>query len=112
MTQERAGDWACQRCGNHNFSFRHVCNKCQLTLEENDEMLMLKEKNQQKTAAFTPSTVQPLCPPANQSQVPFGNMSVDPFRPQVPAGMAGSVIHIHQHNTNCSFNSYQMPCQP
>lgn len=40
MTKERAGDWDCQRCGNHNFSFRYVCNKCQLTLEENDEMLM------------------------------------------------------------------------
>ena len=40
MTKERAGDWTCQGCGNHNFSFRYVCNKCQLTLEENDEMLV------------------------------------------------------------------------
>lgn len=43
MTQERAGDWACQRCGNHNFSFRHHCNKCNLTLQENDEMLVQRE---------------------------------------------------------------------
>ena len=32
LPQERAGDWVCQRCGNLNFSFRHSCNKCHLTL--------------------------------------------------------------------------------
>lgn len=29
-TKERAGDWICQRCFNHNFSFRESCNMCQL----------------------------------------------------------------------------------
>ena len=110
MTQERAGDWACQRCGNHNFSFRHVCNKCQLTLQENDEMLLVKEKNQEQ-AAFAANAVQPLCQPADQSPAPFGNISVDPFIPQAPTGM-GASVQIDQYYTNCSFNAYQMPCQP
>ena len=32
--QERVGDWTCQQCFNHNFSFRSTCNKCQLSQEE------------------------------------------------------------------------------
>lgn len=39
-------------------------------------------------------------------------MMGDQFLPQVPAGMGENVIHIHQYNNNCSFNSYQMPTQP
>lgn len=59
MTKERAGDWTCQRCGNHNFSFRYVCNKCQLTLEENDEMLVQLEASQPTVSAFSPQSNQP-----------------------------------------------------
>ena len=70
MTKERVGDWACQRCGNHNFSFRYACNKCQLSLEENDEMLLQNQKSSgsgaqpavdqssqmaQKSVAFVPT---------------------------------------------------------
>lgn len=28
---ERVGDWTCQRCFNHNFSFRDQCNMCYLS---------------------------------------------------------------------------------
>ena len=28
---ERVGDWTCQRCSNHNFAFRDVCNKCYMS---------------------------------------------------------------------------------
>ena len=28
---ERAGDWLCASCKNHNFSFRKNCNRCQLS---------------------------------------------------------------------------------
>lgn len=39
--QERAGDWVCSRCRNLNFSFRLICNRCQLTKKDsiklNDE---------------------------------------------------------------------------
>jgi len=112
MSPERAGDWACQRCGNHNFSFRHVCNKCQLTLQENDEMLLVKEKNQEQAATFAANAAQPLCQPADQAQAQFGNISVEPFIPQAPAGMGASAVQIDQYYTNCSFNAYQMPCQP
>lgn len=37
--QERVGDWACQRCFNHNFAFRDVCNMCYLSHIESNKML-------------------------------------------------------------------------
>jgi hypothetical protein len=37
--QERVGDWTCQRCFNHNFSFREVCNMCYLSHTESNKML-------------------------------------------------------------------------
>ena len=36
---ERVGDWTCQRCFNHNFSFREVCNMCQLSHADSMNML-------------------------------------------------------------------------
>ena len=36
--QERAGDWVCSRCRNLNFSFRVVCNRCQLTKKESTKL--------------------------------------------------------------------------
>ena len=35
---ERVGDWTCQRCFNHNFSFRDACNMCYLS--HSDSMAM------------------------------------------------------------------------
>lgn len=40
-THERAGDWICQRCNNHNFSFRTNCNMCHLSHELSDKMLSI-----------------------------------------------------------------------
>ena len=37
----RAGDWICQRCNNHNFSFRVNCNMCSLSHELSDMMLSI-----------------------------------------------------------------------
>jgi hypothetical protein len=37
--QERVGDWVCIKCKNLNFSFRVVCNRCQLPKVESDKML-------------------------------------------------------------------------
>ena len=34
---EREGDWSCYRCKNINFSFREICNKCQLSKEESEK---------------------------------------------------------------------------
>ena len=34
---EREGDWSCYRCKNINFSFRGVCNKCQLSKDESEK---------------------------------------------------------------------------
>lgn len=36
---ERVGDWTCQRCCNHNFAFRDVCNKCYMSHIESSKML-------------------------------------------------------------------------
>lgn len=35
---ERVGDWVCIKCKNLNFSFRVVCNRCQLPKSESDKM--------------------------------------------------------------------------
>jgi len=37
-TQDRAGDWTCHRCQNHNFSFREVCNMCSLSQTESQSL--------------------------------------------------------------------------
>jgi uncharacterized OB-fold protein len=34
--KERKGDWICAKCGNLNFSFRLICNRCQLDKKQND----------------------------------------------------------------------------
>lgn len=33
---ERAGDWVCVHCRNLNFSFRKVCNRCQIARSEHE----------------------------------------------------------------------------
>ena len=35
---DRSGDWVCQKCSNHNYSFRNFCNKCQMTYEDSQQM--------------------------------------------------------------------------
>jgi hypothetical protein len=35
---EREGDWRCAKCKNLNFSFRTLCNRCNLTKNESEEM--------------------------------------------------------------------------
>lgn len=34
-----SGDWVCQGCSNHNYSFRNVCNKCQMSYDESANLL-------------------------------------------------------------------------
>jgi hypothetical protein len=36
--QERVGDWVCIKCKNLNFSFRVICNRCQLPKMESEKM--------------------------------------------------------------------------
>jgi hypothetical protein len=36
--QERVGDWVCIKCKNLNFSFRVICNRCQLPKVESEKM--------------------------------------------------------------------------
>jgi len=42
---ERAGDWVCVKCKNNNFSFRVVCNRCQLSKIESDKLFQLHMNN-------------------------------------------------------------------
>jgi hypothetical protein len=35
---ERVGDWNCFKCKNLNFSFRVICNRCQLTKKESEKL--------------------------------------------------------------------------
>jgi len=43
--QERVGDWVCIKCKNLNFSFRLICNRCQLTKIESDKLFENYMKN-------------------------------------------------------------------
>lgn len=47
---ERVGDWICIKCRNLNFSFRVICNRCELPKSEND---MLYEKYMNDMANYT-----------------------------------------------------------
>ena len=42
---ERVGDWICFNCKNLNFSFRTICNRCQLSKEESEDMLVKYQMN-------------------------------------------------------------------
>jgi hypothetical protein len=42
---ERVGDWVCIKCKNLNFSFRVVCNRCQLTKAESEKLFDQYMKN-------------------------------------------------------------------
>ena len=37
--KERKGDWTCAKCGNLNFSFRIICNRCQIPKNESEMMI-------------------------------------------------------------------------
>lgn len=39
--QEREGDWNCFKCKNLNFSFRVICNRCQLSKKESENLTSL-----------------------------------------------------------------------
>mmetsp|Transcript_1009 Transcript_1009/g.1818 ORF Transcript_1009/g.1818 Transcript_1009/m.1818 type:complete len:108 (+) Transcript_1009:1290-1613(+) len=49
---ERSGDWICQKCSNHNYSFRSFCNRCNLSQVQSNEMLA-------KKAPFRPQQMSP-----------------------------------------------------
>lgn len=42
---ERVGDWVCIKCKNLNFSFRVICNRCQLTKAESEKLFDQYMKN-------------------------------------------------------------------
>ncbi len=43
--QEREGDWNCFKCKNLNFSFRVICNRCQLSKKESEQLTFLNRKD-------------------------------------------------------------------
>lgn len=45
LATPRVGDWTCQRCFNHNFAFRDVCNMCYLSQVESNRMLYSQAQN-------------------------------------------------------------------
>jgi len=53
-TTERVGDWTCQRCFNHNFSFREVCNMCYLSHIESNKMLYQVQQTRFMAAQMQP----------------------------------------------------------
>ncbi len=49
---ERVGDWVCIKCKNLNFSFRMVCNRCQLSKIESEKLFEQYMCNLMKYAKF------------------------------------------------------------
>ena len=52
----RAGDWICNVCNNHNYSFRNICNRCNSQTKENNLREMLMSCNNENVS---PNTVYP-----------------------------------------------------
>ena len=52
---ERVGDWVCIKCKNLNFSFRVICNRCNLSKAESE---ILFENYMRNLIEFTKSTYQ------------------------------------------------------
>lgn len=82
---QRNGDWVCLCCGNHNFSFRQLCNRCinqdkqlnyfqcfQILQEKcmNPAMIITKELNRriELNLKFAEQLFQPSCFPQNPGE--------------------------------------------
>ena len=61
--QIRAGDWICQRCNNHNFSFRTNCNMCHLSHDLSEMMLSIYRSQRMKT--YSQPCIQVMNNPVN-----------------------------------------------
>ena len=71
-TQHRAGDWICNRCNNHNYSFREQCNSChkQSKTQNLFELLQLQAVHTESDqfALSTASNSQKAQSPVNQQK--------------------------------------------
>ena len=77
----RAGDWICNVCNNHNYSFRSVCNRCNSQTKENNlrQMLMnCNNENVEPNALYVTELVHK--PELSITQVPQVGAGVAPKR--------------------------------
>lgn len=105
---ERAGDWVCKRCNNHNFSFRSNCNMCHLSHDASVKMhYMMNNSSQPIKEASVPSSATGY---NSVSKLPSNNSSSalvpNPFMNQLQSTMRERVVHVHQY-----FNTYQVQPQ-
>ena len=53
----RAGDWICNICNNHNYSFRALCNRCNTQTKENNLKQMLLTMSTENNENIDPNIV-------------------------------------------------------
>ena len=104
----RVGDWICQRCNNHNFSFRTKCNMCHLSHEASVKMAYTfnNGNSQQLKDASVPSSAGYNSAPKLPSNSTSANVVPHPFMNQLQSTMRERVVHVHQY-----FNTYQVQPQ-
>ena len=95
-------DWVCQRCHNHNFSFRNTCNMCHLSHEASLKMLYLMNINTQAPKNNNPPSASGFNKMQNLSMNKSQKIIMQPSyvnmgQPQ----MRERVVHVHQY-----FNTY------
>jgi len=96
---ERQGDWVCMKCKNLNFSFRVVCNRCQLPRSENDAMCAEHMKNLKELTMMNDMLQNRVL---NQSQVPISNISNNNFNSDLfsPNPLGNSNVNFQSNINN------------
>ena len=103
VAHERAGDWVCKRCNNHNFSFRSNCNMCHLSHDASVKMhYMMNNSSQPIKEASVPSSATGY---NSVSKLPSNNSSSalvpNPFMNQLQSTMRERVVNVNTCNPPC-----------
>jgi hypothetical protein len=76
---ERVGDWVCIKCKNLNFSFRMICNRCQLSKGDSEKLFEDYMNNLMKYAKFNEMLQNQILNGGNQISPNMKNVKSNTF---------------------------------